>query len=196
MIVGGIQWMTLLDYPDRVAATLFTAGCNFRCSYCHNPELVLPILVAKIGVALEESFFYELVERRGFLDALVISGGEPTLQPDLLDVLARIKKLEYLVKLDTNGSRPEIIQEALKLGLLDFIAMDIKAPVEKAEPVAGVVVDTDLIQQSISLIQQSAKAYEFRTTTAPGLSEDDLFRIGRWLGGEQGLLASDVPSAA
>jgi len=185
MIVGGIQWMTLLDYPGRVAATVFTAGCNYRCPFCHNPELVLPELVAKAGVALEEDFFDELAERHGFLDAIVISGGEPTLQPDLLTVLERIKQLGYLIKLDTNGSHPEIIRSALARRLLDYIAMDIKAPIDKYEQVVGTVVDTECIQQSISLIQQSGTDYEFRTTVAPGLSEEDLFRIADWLSGSK-----------
>ncbi|MCK5827554.1 anaerobic ribonucleoside-triphosphate reductase activating protein, partial [Candidatus Bipolaricaulota bacterium] len=183
MIIGGIQWMTLLDYPGRVAATVFTAGCNYRCPFCHNPELVLPELVAKAGMALEEDFFDELAERLGFLDAIVISGGEPTLQPDLLTILERIRQLGYLIKLDTNGSHPEVLQAALAGGLLDYIAMDIKAPIDKYEQVVGTVVDAECIQQSISLIQQSGTDYEFRTTVAPGLSEQDLFRIADWLSG-------------
>lgn len=185
MIVGGIQWTTLLDYPGRVAATVFTAGCNYRCSFCHNPELVLPELVAKTGVALDDSFFEEVAERHGFLDAIVISGGEPTLQPDLLAVLERIKQTGYLVKLDTNGSSPAIIQSALARGLLDYIAMDIKAPVENYEQVVGTPVDTQHIQRSISLIQQSGIDYEFRTTAAPGLSEEALFQIADWLSGSK-----------
>ncbi len=183
MIIGGIQWMTLLDYPGCVAATLFTAGCNFRCPFCHNSELVLPDLVTTIGVKLEADVFDELSERRGFLDAIVISGGEPTLQPDLLPVLSRIKSLGYLVKLDTNGSRPDVIQDILEKGLADYIAMDIKAPVDKYQQIAGVPVNTDRIQQSVSLIQQSGRQYEFRTTAAPGLSEGDLLRIGDWIAG-------------
>ena len=185
MIVGGIQWTTLLDYPGRVAATVFTAGCNYRCPFCHNPELVLPELVAKAGVALEEDFFDELAERLGFLDAIVISGGEPTLQPDLLTIAERIKHLGYLVKLDTNGSHPEVLQSALAGGLLDYVAMDIKAPIDKYEQVVGTVVDTNCIQQSISLIQQSGTDYEFRTTVAPGLSKEDLFRIADWISGSK-----------
>jgi len=183
MIVGGIQWMTLLDYPDRVAATLFTAGCNFRCSFCHNPELVLPELVAEAGTELEESFFDELADRRGFLDAIVISGGEPTLQADLLQILERIKKLGYLVKLDTNGTRPDLIQDALENGLVDFVAMDIKASPGVYDRMAGVRVDTSKIEKSISIITRLAPQYEFRTTAGPGLSIDDLLQIGHWLEG-------------
>jgi pyruvate formate lyase activating enzyme len=197
MIVGGIQWMTLLDYPGQVAATMFTAGCNYRCSFCHNPELVLPELVAKVGVALDEGFFDELAERRVFLDAIVVSGGEPTLQPDLLTVLERIKRLGYLVKLDTNGSHPEIIQSALARGLLDYIAMDIKAPIDKYAEVIGTMVNTQRLCQSISLIQQSGTEYEFRTTAAPDLSEEDLFRMADWLSGSKAywLQTFQAPSA-
>lgn len=181
MIIGGIQWLTLLDYPDKVAATLFTAGCNFRCPFCHNPELVIPELIT--GEALEERFFDDIKERFGFLDAIVISGGEPTLQSDLLDVLERIKEIGYLVKLDTNGSRPDIVEKAIKSGLLDYIAMDVKAPMY--DQIAGVPVDINLIRESISLIRQSGKQYEFRTTAAPGLSRDDLLLISNWVGGSR-----------
>jgi len=185
MIVGGIQWMTLLDYPDRIAATVFTAGCNFRCPFCHNPELVLPELIADASSSLDESFFGELDERRGFLDAVVVSGGEPTLQADFLRILERIKKLGYLVKLDTNGTHPDLIQEALESGLADYIAMDIKAPLEAYDRMAGVRVDVSTIERSVSIITRLAQLYEFRTTAGPGLSTDDLLEIGRWLEGSR-----------
>lgn len=183
MIVGGIQWMTLLDYPDRIAATLFTAGCNFRCPFCHNPELVLPDLALDASSPLDESFFSELQARRGFLDAVVVSGGEPTMQADLLQILGRIKELGYLVKLDTNGTRPGLIQRALENGLVDFIAMDIKAPPDAYDRMSGVSVDIAAIKKSISVIMRLAPQYEFRTTAGPGLSIDDLLEIGRWLEG-------------
>lgn len=185
MIIGGIQWMTLLDYPDHMAATLFTAGCNFRCPFCHNPELVLPDLVSDVSSPLDESFFSELHARRGFLDAVVITGGEPTLQTDLLQILGRIKELGYLVKLDTNGTRPDLIQRALENGLADFIAMDIKAPPDAYNRMSGVSVDIATIKESISVIMRFAPQYEFRTTAGPGLSVDDLLKIGRWLEGSR-----------
>jgi len=185
MIIGGTQWMTLLDYPGQIAATLFTSGCNFRCPFCHNPELVLPELIANASSILDESFFGELNERRGFLDAVVVSGGEPTLQADLLQILERIKKLGYLVKLDTNGTRPDLIQDALESGLVDYIAMDIKAPLDAYDRMAGVRVDTSMIEQSISIITRLVPVYEFRTTAGPGLSTDDLLEIGRWLAGSR-----------
>lgn len=183
MIVGGVQWTTLLDYPDRIAATVFTAGCNFRCPFCHNPELVLPELVMQFDSGLDESFFNELKERRGFLDAVVISGGEPTLQADLLQILTRIKELGYLIKLDTNGTCPDLIQRSLERDLLDFVAMDIKAPPYAYDKMAGTAVDIVTIERSISVIKQLATQYEFRTTVGPGLSHDDLLQIGHWLEG-------------
>lgn len=183
MVIGGIQWTTLLDYPERIAATVFTAGCNFRCPFCHNPELVLPELVPGAGRDLDENFFDELGTRRGFLDALVISGGEPTLQPDLLDILERVKQMGFLTKLDTNGTAPDLIGEALQRDLLDYIAMDIKAPVEKYEAMTGVPVDLVMIQRSASIIMESAVPYEFRTTVAPGLGQSDLLEIGGWIDG-------------
>jgi len=185
MIVGGIQWTTLLDYPGRIAATVFTAGCNFRCPFCHNPELVLPELVSEVGRHLDEEFFDELRIRRGFLDALVISGGEPTLQPDLLEILDRVKQMGFLTKLDTNGTAPDLIHEALERGLLDFIAMDIKAPAASYEAIAGVTVDMLSIQRSVSILMASAIQVEFRTTVAPGLGQTDLLEIGAWIEGAQ-----------
>ena len=181
MIIGGVQWTTLLDYPDHIAAVVFAAGCNFRCPFCHNPELVIPELVAQSGKSLDESFFAELETRKGFLDAVVISGGEPTLQPDLPEVLARIKALGYLIKLDTNGSRPDLLQQVMEDGLVDFVAMDIKAPHDLYDRLAGVSVDLSTIERSIAIIRGYAPRYEFRTTAAPGLSRDDLIQLGDWI---------------
>lgn len=186
MIVGGVQWMTLLDYPDYIAATVFTAGCNFRCPFCHNPELVLPEFVSQSSAGLDESFFTELEARKGFLDAVVISGGEPTLQPDLPKILARIKSLGYLIKLDTNGSRPDLIHRILESGWVDFVAMDIKAPPDTYDELSGSSVDISAIEASIATIARLAPRYEFRTTVAPGLSQDDLIRIADWIESGQG----------
>jgi len=181
MIIGGIQWTTLLDYPGHMAAVVFAAGCNFRCPFCHNPELVLPELVSQMDTSLDESFFTELEERRGFLDAVVISGGEPTLQPDLPQVLARIKDLGYLIKLDTNGAQSALLQQAIEDELVDFVAMDIKAPPNVYDELSGVSVDVATIEGSIAIIKRLAPRYEFRTTVAPGLSRDDLIQIGDWI---------------
>ena len=196
MRIGGIQWMSLIDYPDHIAATVFTVGCNFRCPFCHNPELVLPELVVKASGALKDDFFDELAERRGFLDGIVISGGEPTLQPDLLSVLERIKHLGFLIKLDTNGSQPDVIRHVLDKDLVDFFAMDMKAPLYRYDELAGVAVDAAAITVSISLIRDRARDYEFRTTVAPGLGPEDLIEIGTWLDGAHGYWLQEFQTPA
>jgi len=182
MIVGGIQWTTLLDYPGYVAATVFTAGCGFRCPFCHNPELVLPERIRASSYTLDDAFFEELERRRGFLDAVVISGGEPTIQPDLEDVAARIRHLGMRVKLDTNGSRPDVIERLLDRGAVDYVAMDVKAPWDRYGQLTGVDVDTEAIRRAVDLLKDAAPHYEFRTTAAPGLDVEDLLCIGVQLG--------------
>ena len=183
MWIGGIQWTTLLDYPGRVAATVFTAGCNFRCPFCHNPELVLPDRVSKGRTLLGESFFSALRDRRGFLDAVVLSGGEPTVQPDLPEVCQRIKDLGYLVKLDTNGTMPDVLAGLLHDHLIDYVAMDLKAPLEDYSQLTGVPVRKETIRRSIDLLQSEAPAHEFRTTVAPGLTAEDLIRLAEEVDG-------------
>ncbi len=161
MKIGGFDKFSLIDYPNKVCAIIFTQGCNFRCPFCHNPELVLPEqFVEPIPFSEIENF---LKKRKGLLDAVEITGGEPTVQKDLLDVIKKIKDLGYLIKLDTNGSHPEIIEKAIQENLVDYFAMDIKAPLEDYSLVAGVKVDTEKIKESIKLIM-TAKDYEFRTT--------------------------------
>ncbi len=183
MRVGGIQWMTLLDYPDRVAATVFTAGCNLRCPFCHNAELVLPELIAESSQELGDVFFDALSERAGFLDAVVLSGGEPTLQPDLPSVLREIRAMGFLTKLDTNGTYPDILEALLNEGLLDFVAMDIKGPREAYADLVGVPVDLAAIGRSIELLRTSGLPYEFRTTCAPGIDGYDIEQIVDWIDG-------------
>ena len=128
MNLAGWLPTTLIDYPDHVAATLFVSGCNFRCPFCHNPELVLPDRVSSLPMLNGDEIFGDLERRRGFLDGVVLTGGEPTLQPDLVSFIERLKATDVLVKLDTNGSRPEVIRTLLNGGLVDYIAVDIKAP--------------------------------------------------------------------
>lgn len=135
MQIGGLQKFSLLDYPGKISAVVFTQGCNFRCPYCHNPELVDP---ARYQECLpEEEIFSFLETRRGKLEAVTVTGGEPTLQKSLAPFLRRIKDMGFLVKLDTNGSRPDVLEELLRQKLIDYIAMDIKAPLEKYEAVTG-----------------------------------------------------------
>jgi len=162
MKIGGLIKFTLIDYPGRVAAVVFTQGCNFRCRYCHNPELVYPHLLQE-PMPQEEVLSF-LRHRQGTLEGVVVTGGEPTLQPDLLDFLTQVKSLGYFVKLDTNGARPDVLQEAIEKKLVDYIAMDLKAPLEKYALITGVSCDIATLQRSMQLIKDSGLAYEFRTT--------------------------------
>lgn len=162
MKIGGFQKFSLIDYPGKIAAVIFTQGCNFRCFYCHNPELVFPEKFGELYDTAEVLSFLE--KRRNRLEGIVISGGEPTLQGDLIDFTGKIKKMAYSVKLDTNGTNPEVIKEMISRGLLDYIAMDIKAPLEKYNLIAGAVVNLIDIKESIRIIESSGIDYNFRTT--------------------------------
>jgi pyruvate formate lyase activating enzyme len=172
--------MTLADYPQKIAASLFTGGCNFRCPNCHNRDLVLsPTRLPDVPLPEIEAF---LEARVGLLDGVVVSGGEPTLQPDLLPFCARLRALGYAVKLDTNGYRPDVLRAALggtaiggsERGRLavDYVAMDFKAPLPKYARATGAQVDTALIEQSIQLLFESQVPFEFRTTVVPGLLDE------------------------
>jgi len=139
MIIGGLQRFSLIDYPGKISAILFTRGCNFRCPYCHNPELVDPQRYAEPWQ--EEEYWAFLQSRTQKLDAVVVTGGEPTLQEDLEPFLEKIRKMGFLIKLDTNGSNPDVLKDLLSANLVDYIAMDIKAPLEKYSEVAKVPID-------------------------------------------------------
>jgi pyruvate formate lyase activating enzyme len=176
MIVGGLEKFSLNDYPGQTAAVIFTRGCNFRCRYCHNPELVLP---EKYDVEIPLAEIYSFLEsRRGQLDAVCITGGEPTQHSDLAEMIKKIKEMGFLVKLDTNGSRPKILEEIIKKGNIDYIAMDIKAPFEDYKKITGVAVDVEKLKKSVSLIINSGLPHEFRTTVVKSLTSfDDLRKI-------------------
>ena len=161
-VIGGLKKTSLIDYPDKISTIVFTTGCNFRCGYCHNAGLVNG--KSKNEVCSTDSFFDFLKKRVGKLDAVVISGGEATLQPDLIEFVKRIKELGYVVKLDTNGYKPEIIYRLLENSLVDYIAMDIKAPLDKYAFITNVDIDVVKIKESINLIMSSYIDYEFRTT--------------------------------
>lgn len=163
MRFGGWHTCSLIDFPGKISAIVFTEGCSFRCPFCHNPGLVLPQLFTKHPV-LEEEVLSFLEKRRGKLDGIVISGGEPTLQPDLEAFLIKVRALSFAIKLDTNGSRPEILESLIQKNLVDYVAMDIKASFPHYEKVAGVFFDTSTIRKSISLLMNSHIDYEFRTT--------------------------------
>jgi pyruvate formate lyase activating enzyme len=169
--LGGLVRFTLTDYPGRAAAVVFTQGCNFRCPFCHNGRL-LPRDAAADDRWSERAVLSFLQTRAGQLSGLVVSGGEPTLQADLPRFLHRVKALGYAVKLDTNGSRPEVLRQLLCERLLDFVAMDVKAPWEHYARLAGVPVDTDALRASVGLLAQSGIPHEFRTTVVPPLLTD------------------------
>lgn len=181
MIIGGLQRSSLVDYPGHVSAVIFTQGCNFRCPYCHNSQLVDP---ARFEPPLDENDVFRFLQSRiGRLDAVVVTGGEPLIHSDLPILLARIRALGYLVKLDTNGSFPDQLSAVVSAGLVDFIAMDIKAPFERYDELAGVSVDIWAIRKSIAIIKEVGVGYLFRTTLAkPLLSENDIHQIREFLG--------------
>ena len=173
MRIGGFQKVSLIDYPGKVAAVVFTQGCNFRCPFCHNVELVLP---SCFGDLLEEEEILRfLTTRVDKLQGIVVTGGEPTIHEDLPLFLEKIKAMGYAVKLDTNGSRPAVLKELFDRQLLDFVAMDVKAPAHCYDELAGIKVNIGLIKESIALIQASGVKHLFRTTfPKPLLGEDDL----------------------
>lgn len=175
MIIGGLQKTSLLDFPEKIAAIVFTMGCNFRCGYCHNPELIN-------GEAKIEEVFEFLKTRQGKLDGVVITGGEPCLQKDLPEFIKQVKELGFAVKLDTNGSFPEMLEKVLPD--LDYVAMDIKAPLEKYSRIVNVDVDTSKISKSIEVLKNGGVDYEFRTTVVKSqLSFEDFEKIGQLIQG-------------
>jgi len=172
--LGGYQKSTLSDFPGKTAAIVFTQGCNFRCPFCHNGRL-LPGRTAPTESISEEEVMGHLKRRAGVLQGLVITGGEPTLQLDLVQFVERVKELGYAVKLDTNGSRPEVLRVLFERGLLDYVAMDVKAPMERYDILTGVDSPKEAIRESIQLIAESGVSHHFRTTLVEALlSAEDL----------------------
>ena len=180
MNISGLQKMTLLDYPGKVACTVFLFGCNYRCPFCHNAEL----LEGKAEPLMtKEEFLSFLSKRKGLLDAVCISGGEPTLSAGLKELMTDIKALGFSVKLDTNGSRPAILRELVEAGLVDYVAMDIKnGPSRYAETCGLPKVDLAAIEESAAFLMSGAVDSEFRTTVVDPLhDEDSILEMGRWL---------------
>jgi pyruvate formate lyase activating enzyme len=181
VILAGLQKTTLIDFPGKVACTVFTRGCNLRCPYCHNPELVSCDSDGD-DLPAESDFFPFLESRRGLLDGVCITGGEPVIQPDLVDFAAKIRESGFLVKLDTNGTRPQTLKALLEEGLLDFVAMDVKTSLEGYARDLGYAKKAGRIAESIAIIKESGVEYEFRTTVVPDLvGENELFAIGRMI---------------
>ncbi|MGA3208650.1 MAG: anaerobic ribonucleoside-triphosphate reductase activating protein [Syntrophales bacterium] len=180
MKIGGLQKVSLIEYPGKIGAIAFTQGCNFRCPYCYNPELVDPDLYREC--LPEEGVLSFLERRKGKLDALTITGGEPTMHHDLIDFIKCVRKIGYLIKLDTNGSCPEVLEQLISGRLVDYVAMDIKGPLRKYKTVTRSKIDEDKIRQSIEVIMKSGMPYEFRTTVPKKLlHEDDLLEMGKLL---------------
>jgi pyruvate formate lyase activating enzyme len=178
MKIGGLQRISLIDYPGRIGATVFTQGCNFRCPYCHNPELVDP---GQYGPETpEEGVLAFLEKRRKKLEAVIVTGGEPTLQRDLDRFLKIVKDMGYLTKVDTNGSQPEVLARLIRRKLVDYLAMDIKGPLARYGAIASAKVSTSRITKSIELILASGIDHEFRTTVVRSqLALVDLLSIAK-----------------
>lgn len=185
MKIQGLQKLTLLDFPERVACTVFFAGCNFRCPFCHNASLVVDI--PPEGDITEEEFFSFLKKRQGILDGVCITGGEPLLQPDIEKFIRKIKELGYAVKLDTNGSFPEKLKSLVEKELVDYVAMDIKNCPEDYGMTAGVsTLDIEAVKESVAYLKEGHVPYEFRTTVVKNYHTKESFeKIGQWLQGTE-----------
>jgi pyruvate formate lyase activating enzyme len=194
MLIGGLQKTSLLDYPDKISAIIFTVGCNFRCGFCYNSHLVTE--TDKAEIIPEEKMFKFLESRRKTLDAVVITGGEPTLHSDLPEFIQKIKALGYLVKLDTNGTNPAMLAVLINSRLVDYLAMDIKGPLPKYDKVVKVNIDTNKLKKSIKLLMTSGLPYEFRSTILPALhsSEDLLFMSQMIAGADKYFLQKFLPT--
>ena len=178
MKIGGFQKTSLLDYSDRISAIVWTSGCNFHCPFCYNKNLALG--TAELFPTDEILSF--LSKRKEQLEGAVISGGEPLIQEDIVDFVKKIKNLGFLVKIDTNGAFPEKLSELLEKHLIDYVAMDVKAPRGKYRQLTGIDVDLTKIDASINLIKTNAPSYEFKTTFVPGfLKKEDIVEIAEWL---------------
>ena len=183
MRLGGLQKMTLLDFPGRVACTVFTVGCNFRCPFCHNSSLVLSPGLPELS---RDDFFAFLRKRQGLLDGVAITGGEPLLHPDLPELLREIRALGYAVKLDTNGAFPDRLAAILAEDLADYVAMDVKNGREKYELTAGAAGILPAVERSVELLKTGKTPCEFRTTLVDELHEPaDFAAIGQWIAGAE-----------
>lgn len=180
MDIAGLQKTTLLDYPGRIACTVFLAGCNLRCPFCHNASLVL----RPQTLMSQEELLAFLQTRKRKLDGVCVTGGEPTLYQDLPQLLDAIKRLGFLTKLDTNGTRPQALKSILDAGLADYVAMDIKNSPDKYAVTCGGPEILDTVRESVSLLEASSVEHEFRTTVLhPFHTPEDLAAIGQWLTG-------------
>lgn len=182
MKIGGVQKLSLIDYPGKTSAVIFTIGCNFRCKFCHNPTLVLP--QKYVSAIPDQEVLDFFASRVGKLQGIVISGGEPTLHKDLPDFIRKIKKMGFLVKLDTNGTNLPMMKKLFGDNLLDYVAMDIKCAPENYAKTMGWAIDPQIIRDSIKMIKQSGVNHEFRTTIVKSLiSKNEFDVIGQLIKG-------------
>ena len=182
MRIGGFQKTSLLDYPDCISAIIWTIGCNFRCPFCYNKNLVF----GKVESISEDEVLSFLKKRKGLLEGLVISGGEPLLHDDIADFVKKVKTLGYLIKIDTNGTFPERLKELIDNKLVDYISMDVKAPKNKYNKLTEIKADLTKIEQSIDIVKNNASDYEFKTTFVPDLlKKEDIVEIAKWLEGAE-----------
>jgi len=183
MTISGIHKTTLIDYPNKIAAILFLSGCNFRCPWCYSSELVLPEKIKNQPIIPEEEVFEFLEKRRGLLDGIVLCGGEPTLNPELPDFIKKIKDLGFLMKLDTNGSNPEMLQKLIDDKLIDYVAMDIKGPSDLN--FQFLISNFQKIEESIKILKQNKVDFEFRTTIVPGIhTKENMIETAHRIAGE------------
>lgn len=181
MKIYGFEKLSMVDFEGHLCATVFTGGCNFRCPFCQNADLVN---VTNLEQYDENEIFAHLEKRKNIIDSVCISGGEPTLNPDLKDFIKKIKSRGLLVKLDTNGTKPELIKNLIEEGLVDYVAMDVKNSQEHYQKTAGAIVDIDAINQSVELLKTNVVPYEFRTTLVSGHhSNESIEEMGKWLDG-------------
>lgn len=180
--IKGLQKTSLIDYPPYTSSVVFIGGCNFRCGYCQNHDLVLN---PKDLPTIDEKQICDFLEdRKDWVDAVVITGGEPTLYPELIDFIRSLKKMNLRIKLDTNGTNPDLLWDMLEEKLLDYVAMDIKSPLDMYDYITLVPIDHEKIKRSISLLINSDVDYEFRTTVLPSmLKKNDIMRIGELING-------------
>jgi len=186
--IGGFKKLSLIDYPEHVSCIIFTRGCNLRCPYCHNPELVDPDMFTETEDIRIEDILRFLEGRKGLLDGVCITGGEPTMHRDLEELIVRIRSMGFKIKLDTNGSRPEMLAGLLEDGLLDYVAMDVKVPLDRYPSAMGFDEDPAKIGESIDILERHDIDHEFRTTVVPGIhSYEDMEKIGQTLEGTERL---------
>lgn len=185
MKIGGLQKLTLLDYPGKVACTVFTVGCNFRCPFCHNGGMVLGVECENVA---ENDLLDFLRKRQKVLEGMCLTGGEPLIQPDIEDFLHKVKQLGYSIKLDTNGSNPHKLQHLVEQHLVDYVAMDVKNSEDQYAKTAGANVDLAAIRQSVEFLKTNPCDYEFRTTVTGNYhTEKSIDEMGKWLLGAKRL---------